>query len=439
MKSRHIYGPIIGEDELRYFINPVRMTLEVDKVSYDKLFKDPSEVKAKVESFYAAVLYKYLSSMSISSKNGFVGYYCSFDYVPHVDGYDFRFNPITFVNNLFHFYGIDKHIDYINLDLEQNRRFFIDLVRNIVHDNLSKISMIERGITEKRQVLIDLDNNIGNITCMYDRNLDDFIKGNVRPNDMLFYLAYKSLFEYNKTKENKYLVFPYEYYQYVLDKRAPNIPHKINFREGGRLWYDDFRKDYDRLVGKDTKIYDDEDRLETKDIFIGCEILRPGDFEEEAREAIKRERILYGLEHPIDFEKYENLYDAKIKCYSKSGYDNYVRGTLGLDGYVGFKYNNEYLIFDRFYQTDRNGIRRLLIRPQAMYALPSDRLELIKYPKHAIMEAKKIDERIERHYHNDGCSFVRDVERISTGPNVSTSTFEKELEKLSANVLVKRK
>ena len=55
-----------------------------------------------------------------------------------------------------------------------------------------------------------------------------------------------------------------------------------------------------------------------------------------------------------------------------------------------------------------------------------------------MIAAKDKDPRIERHYHRDDTdSFERNVKRISTGPNVSISTFDEEIEKLKKNVRVK--
>ena len=91
-------------------------------------------------------------------------------------------------------------------------------------------------------------------------------------------------------------------------------------------------------------------------------------------------------------------------------------------------------VFSLIPKPNTSNIEKIYEYSDLKNSLTSRELEVLK-----LMTEGKTDKRIERHYHTDSNSFERNVNRIITGPNVSTSTFEKELEKLSEKMLVKRR
>lgn len=439
MKSKHIYNGEIPIEELNSFINPITMYLPVDRTSYPTIFNNSMEIENQVRSYFEKAIRLFLPSMSEGKKETLLRYYCTFCYTPHSDGYDFRFNPIHFVNSIFNLFDVNKEIDFINLDKPENIEFFKDIVRNNIREYLLQKN-IESEETIK--ILLELDKNLDTLVNMYKTPLDSFINKGVRPKDMLFYLSYKSLIKYCSTGDEKYAVMPYEYYHNVYNNFSRNNaqnsswPHKAWINGRGKRWFDQFAEEYEELIG-DKVISDNKHRLDFSEIIIGCEILKPGEFVKYAKETTQRQRALYSSE--IDYSKYEDLLNRKINCYSNSGFDTFIRGELGLDGYIGLKYRNEYILLDQLYNTDKYGIKNLLIKPEAFFALPSDRLSLIVYPKQEIIKAKETDSRIKRHYHTNSDSFENNVKRIVTGPNVSNSTFDVEINKLSTKMLIKRK
>ena len=440
MKSKHIYNGEIPTDEIYSFINPIALSISVDRASYPSIFNNPTEIEDQVSNFFRTVFKTFIPSMNQERIEVLIKYYLTFSYMPHSDGYDFRFDPIHFVNSIFNLLGIYKTVDFINLDKPENVEFFKEVVRNNIHEFL-----LNKNIDDERKIriLMELDKNLDLLVGMYKTPLNHLINKSVRPKDMLFYLAYRSLVKYDTTRNEKYAVLPYEYYHHVYDNFSRNNqsnsawPHKIWVSGRGKRWFEQFAEEYEELIGKEKTVVDSEYGLNYNEIIIGCEILKPGEFDSYAKDTIQRQRA--ARETVVDYEKYEDLLNRKINCYSNSGFDTFIRGELGLDGYVGFKYGNEYILLDQLYKTDRFGVKNLLIQPEAFYALPSDRLPLIRNPKTEIIKAKKTDDRIERHYHTTVNSFEGNVHRIITGPNVSSSTFDIEVEKLSSQMLIKRR
>ena len=203
---------------------------------------------------------------------------------------------------------------------------------------------------------------------------------------------------------------PYEYYHNVCANfnrnNASNSawPHRVWIGGKGKRWFDQFMDEYEALIGKDKVISDSGNRLDYNEILIGCEILKPGEFTSYAKETVQRQRAT--RETTIDYEKYEDLLNRKINCYSNSGFDTFIRGELGLDGYIGLKYRNEYILLDQLYKTDRYGVKNLLIEPEAFFAIPSDRLSLIRNPKTEMCISNNLQLKIEKIHNNYEYSII---------------------------------
>ena len=444
MKSEHVYNGEIFKEELTNFINPVNINIEIDLNSISQLFKDSETISNMTIETYYNLFEKYFSGLGSLDKSILSQFFGKITYTPHTNGYDFRFSPISFVNDIFRFCKMEKHIDFINLDVEDNKKYFIQLVRNCikqyVNDNLGKKNPIIY-----KYLLVGLYNNIGSIVdTLYNRNINPLLMYNVKPKDMLFYLSYSSLLEYEKTMDENYLVMPYEYYHNVYKKYNDrgkynsSYPHKLEFPNRGKLWFDDFAREYDSFVGKERIVNDNEYRFDKENVIIGCELLRPGEFNRYARDTYQRETQYLSEKRNINYDKYINLLNRKLNFYSNSDFNTFIKGELGLDGYIGFKYKNEYVVLDQLYSINKQGIRNLLIKPEAVYGIPSDKLSLIRYPKTTLIKEKKKDERIKRYYHTDTNSFENNINNLITGPNLSTSSFDEEIDKLSTKMLIKR-
>jgi hypothetical protein len=444
MKSKHIYYGKIPNDELYNFINPIEMTIDIDRKSFPFLFNYSYEVDEYCTNTFDSIVRQALPSMNEDDRRLLCEEYSSFTYVPNSKGYDFKLSPISFINNIFYLLNIDKNIDFINLDNESGRNYFVDLVKTNIDDCIKNKDLNDY----QKKILLELGSSASKLVSMDNNTYNDYFEKRINnPKNMLFYLAYKSLIRYEHTRDEKYLVFPYEYYHNVysnyssVNEHNSEWPLKIRFNHRGKLWFDEFADEYESIIGKDRVINDSIYRLGFNELIVGCEILRPDYFGPYTRGVIGGgpNGGIIGGPDIIDYDKYERLLERKLNCYGQSGFDTFIKGSLGLDGYVGFKYKNECIILDQLYKTDKFGIKNLLIEPEAFYGIPSDKLLLITSPKSKIIEAKKTDDRIERHYHTNSNWFETCVEKMSKGPNVSTSTFTEEVEKLKTKMLVKIK
>jgi hypothetical protein len=154
-----------------------------------------------------------------------------------------------------------------------------------------------------------------------------------------------------------------------------------------------------------------------------------------------RDNIAFVRSNPnVDYDKYIKLFDVKMNYYMHSPYIKHIQGKYGLNGYIGFSYKNDYLLFDKFYNSETidPSKRTILTHGEAIYGLPADRLSVIKGTKQDIVEAKKVDDRIRKVNHTPNYSFINKLDGIIYGPNLSLKSFDQVLEEEKKRMLIKQ-
>ena len=437
-KSKHnFYNSFmdIPVGELSNFINPINMSLYIYPNDLSRIFKSTVDLNTFINNYFNK-LFDLIPSMPEGNKSQFISKYASITYTPHTSGYDFRFSPIDFINNLFSYMYLNYKIPFVNLDNGYGMNYLKDYIKAYIDDFLRDESQIQVVSYEiKKDILLELKDNINKIVDMYYTNLDNMVNNNVIPKDMLLYLANISLKRYEEEQDNRYLVLPYEYYHYVSHMNTSTFPHKINVK-GKRTWFDDFRSEYESNIDPNIYIDDTNYILNDHEVLLAWDILKPGMLERQIRDAHE-----YIRSNPnVDYEKYRKLFEVKMNYYMNSPYVKYIQGKYGLLGYVGFSYMNEYLLFDKFHNSDTidPNDRTMLTHAEAIYALPSDRFNVLRGSKQGIIRAKERDQRIKKINHTPNYSFLGKLDDIITGPNVSSTTFDKVIEQEKKRMLIRK-
>ena len=423
--------------ELRYsavedFIEPITTTIDLNMMEFNNFYIG-KESNPDFRELKRTVIRKYNDIVSLLDDGlGFrfnLGRLYNISYTPHRDKYDFRLNPIVFINNLFKGLGLNNEIPFIDLDDRYGLSCFDEFVYRNIKDILDN--------TEDEYVIYILENLVDNLKIvneLYYVDINSLIEETAIPKDILFTLAYKSLNDFIDTNNEVYKIFAYNYYHRISHMKNTAYPHTLRTINSNYIWYDGYRQLYRDYIGEDYVPNVDKYKLNNRNVVIGMDILRPGSIDKELTDIVHRVRS----ESNVDYDKFINLFEKKINFYKHSPYVNTVIGKYGLNGYMGFTYENEYLVFDKFYNSDTiNPARRtILTHGEAIYALPSDRFGIIAKTKQDIIEEKEIDTRIKKLNHNE--TFIKRIEPIIYGPNVSTSTFEEEIEKYKTKMLINR-
>lgn len=437
-KSNHVFTRFgdIPVDELSYFINPINISLEVNKESIENTFTNPMEVRDYINSFYKNIMDAYFPSMDDERKKRFIRYRATISYTPHTSGYDFRFNPIDFINELFEMMELDYSIPFINLDNGLGMNYLKDYVRAYINDFKRDDALKQTSSYDKKLAIMeDLNKNLDEIVKMYYRSLDNTINAYVIPKDMLLYLALKSLSKYEDgtTKDEKYLVLPYEYYHHISHMNTTPYPHAIQYN-GQKRWFPEFRQYYVNACDPLYRVDDSQYILNDHELLLAWDILKPGMLERQIRDINQRVKA----KPNVDYDKYLDLFEKKMNYYMNSPYINYIQGKYGLNGYIGFTYKNEYLLFDKFHNSDTidPSKKTILTHGEAVFALPSDRFDIVKGDKQRVLDARKYDDRIIKVNHTP--SFTNRLDNIINGPNVSYATFDQILKREKRKVLINK-
>ena len=122
----------------------------------------------------------------------------------------------------------------------------------------------------------------------------------------------------------------------------------------------------------------------------------------------------------------------------KSPYVHYIKGKYGLLGYVGFSYTNDYLVFDKFHNSETVDPKdkTILTHGEAIFAVPADRFNIVRADKQRIIKAKKRDPRIKKINHTPNYSFLNKLDGVIHGPNVSLQSFEDVIEQQKKRILI---
>lgn len=427
MKSKHIYRNMeIPYEELKYFVEPQKVNMLITYKDLPNIL-DKNMDNNGVINYIANVFIDLLNHMPNLKQYERHSIAC-ITYNSHLTGYDFRFNPIDIVNMIYRCLELDYRIPFINLDTDMGMDYLKEYIKSY-----NKDIRRQKPNIEILSIINELDYNVDRICSLYNDNLEAKIKNHILPKDALFYIAYKYLRVYEITKDPKYFVIPAEYYTYVSHMQTSYYPHKILFK-GSRIWFEDFRKKYNEIEEPPSKEEFDEFILPEEEILIAYDILKPGMVEREIRDVVHRAQA-----NP-DYKKYQKLFEMKMNFYMNSNYVKYIKGLYGLLGYVGFSYNNEYLVFDKFHnsETKDDTKRTILTHGEAIYALPSDRFSILSKDKQQVNEARKTDDRIKKMNHTINGSFLNRLDNVVNGDNVSTTTLEEELKKQQGKILIKR-
>ena len=367
MKSKHDFNWDIPYEELKYFIEPIKLNTQIPYVDLGINFFFYNDTK---EDFIKEIDNEYLSLVKYMpttkekiGKKSFLG----ITHTSHVDGYDFRFNPITVVNNIYSRLRLDYQVPFIDLDQEVKMDYFKNYVKNCNKDIRREI-----GDIRIKDITYELDGNIDRICELYGHTLDRRLRPILIPKNALFYLAYRNLRLYQSTNKVERKIIPYEYYNYVFKTNTSEYPKSVFFSSKfNKYWYPEFEKDYENEIGKEY-IPSKLDLLTGKEEVLALDVLKPGAIEREIRDIALRTRAAAD----VDYKKYQDLFEMKMNYYMNSDYITSLKGKYGLEGYLGFSYLNEYVLFDKFYNSETldPSKKTILTHGEAIYALPSDRL-----------------------------------------------------------------
>ncbi len=371
-----IYGDI-GYNDMLCFMPKDDMEYPINRGSYRGVFRKYGEAAKEIT---------YLNSMFLSQifGNKFMDFRYSFKNaitpsLVYDDGWKLEITPVSFFNSILSEAGSDDIITHKDRDLiiekltnlkkelaSMSRKEFIVnanhyLVKNMNFCNLSindYMSFIDYSIANIDRILA-----IPNIES-------DKLNSNSLPKDILYACSINALDIMKSSNNNDLCVLPNYYYDRVSSVGSSPYAHSCNVNGIVYFGYLGFNEKYNYLKQSRPELFRRTgnlmDNVTLLDTFA---LIRPGHSDDRR---ISVSEVTKRNSYQMSDEEIAAVRD-KIDFFENTPYKTKVAGLNRFDGYFGYVYDNDYLVFVKFYANKRESRGG---RGNAIYVLPADLLDL---------------------------------------------------------------
>ena len=410
-------------EELTNFLEPLKLTIDIPlykgcKIVNDDCLKEIFKIKLEV-------INNILPSISDTQKRD-IAYNWNITYIPHKEGYTIGLSPISLIDTIYKKLALNNKVSFYNLDEDSDKEIF----KNSVLNYLNKASTTYNKNYLLKPIIEDLNSNMDKLFAIKDIDLKPLLDKTMSYKNCLFYLVLSSMKELEKTAKTKYSVLPKKYYEEVIIPDSLQWPRYISIDK--QIYsIQDFIEEYQFLMNNKPDLFNASaiDRLGVNIYRGSFELLPSGSITKSTIQKIKKESN-------INYEKYKKLYENKINYYFHTNFKSLLMGTYGLKGYYGFAYPNDTVVADKLFNNQLT--RTILTHDEAIYTLPSDRLEVIALDKQSIKTEKAKDDRINKYNHDPKYNWINKINRIIENDNNSLCTFEEKIKELEEQGLVLR-
>ena len=250
-------------------------------------------------------------------------------------------------------------------------------------------------------------------------------KSLIIPKNLLMYSAAKSLGIFRETGDIDYYKYSKDYYNNVSNSKEYNPEWPKRMMVDGITYshdYHTYNDVFDYVRGLSFPLlYIDLGIEDKKKITLKSKTIKKG---------INNQVIkLNGASKPkkeIDYNKINKALDRKITFYKGLKNVGIIDCTNKDVDYIGFILDNNYVIFDKFYDYDKKGNIKKVALNNAIYVVTLDVLKQCDFDKKTIRNyiEKNRDFKAYRLYHNDTDSYQEKVNKILTYKPISTIDYK---------------
>ena len=371
-----IYGDI-GYNDMLCFMPKDTMEYPINRESYRGVFRNYNDATREIA---------YQNSLLLSQifGNRFNDFKYSFrnainPSLVYDDGWKLQITPVAFFNSIVSEVGSDDVITHKDKDLiieklnnlideissKSDEEFFDGinyyLKKNMRYSNLNKnnyIDFINYSIRNIDSIL-----SIPNIES-------DKLNNNSLPKDILYACSINALDIMESSNSSDLCVLPNYYYDRVSSIGRSAYPHKCYVNGTGYFGYNCYNDKYSSLKQSRPHLFSRTgnlmDNVTLLDTFA---LIRPG---HDGDKRITVSEVTKRNSYQMSDEEIAAVKD-KIDFFENTPYKTKVAGLNRFDGYFGYVYDNDYLVFVKFYANKRESRGG---RGNAIYVLPADLLDL---------------------------------------------------------------
>lgn len=334
-----------------------------------------------------------------------------------------------------------KHIEdelYFQLEVES---IYSDSKTSNRYKNLEKFK-------DNYSYIIDVLNNVNqylNRIIYYQIGEEQFLRENHRRlkeniknpaviwKNLLLYVAVNSLHQFYETGDINYYRLAKTYYTYISEPNKAEYPKDITIN-GKRYNYSTFNTEFEYI--RDLSFPKLDIKLQIEDLPQVVTFAYPGKIEPQIDQIHPNNKTKnVSQDQYLEEQKRYGILDRKLKFYPKLR--SVTLGTIKViekdKDYFGYVLNNNYIIFEKFYETGKNKGTMKPCKENAIYVVTIDTaikcdFDLKKMKEYiAKTKNKKLGQRL---YHTNKNSYQEKLMEVATYPNISSVSYS-DLKKLT--------
>ena len=282
---------------------------------------------------------------------------------------------------------------------------------NILSTNLKRIIKLMVSTEYSVKNAIDVQVNEERNLRSNHKDLKNIKNKNVSWKNLMYYTGVKSLLKYVKTGDMNYYRYVKNFYKNVSTNAKIEKPKAMKI---DKIYFDCRFNTFNEWF-EDVRSYNFPEILVKLDIEDRDTIT----FRETLKRGNGMKGTITGVSTPkkkVDYSKISDTLDRKIKFYR--GLEGKVQGIIkGFDtdtDYIGFVLNNNYVVFDKFYELSKDGTKANPAYGNRVYVVTLDVLEACGRNKQRIRDyiSKNHDFKAFNYNHTDTDSYQDRVKEV---------------------------
>lgn len=326
-------------------------------------------------------------------------------------GWTLCITPNSIINDILRLVGSKTRVDNYYLPID-NTLSIKNQQKQYLLDVLNKEKQ-NQTITNKQI----LDTTINNIDYILNYSYVDLDKrDNISYKAFIYYMALDCL---KRMEEGQTILcdLPLVYYERVSKPGISEWPHTVWHDNKPYFTYDPYNERLEKLFKSKPALFQKPTRDQLYHVLNCLEFLPSGHITRNFTTAHTSKGTVKF--NPSAFKRLKEN-EARMKFYESFDRQEAFIGTGGgLNGYFGYVFPNNYVIFDKFYT---NYQTKYPAKDQAIYAFPADKFMYSLLTKPAIMAISQTDKTIKRINHTG--AWQSKIEEIFNGPDVSSVDFD---------------
>jgi hypothetical protein len=334
------------------------------------------------------------------------------------EGWNISITTNSIINDILRHIDSKTRVDdyYLPIDNSLNKK---EQKKQYLLDVLNKELSEQRCCTNKEIIKKAIEKIDLIMNCKY---VDLDRRGDITTKSLAMFLALECL-KGMEQGNNLLCDFANTYYERVSKPASSAWPSTIWFEGEPYFTYSPFNERYEKLLKKDVKAFQKPTKFNQYHILSSLSFLPSGKIDRNFMEMRTSKGTVRFNPEAILTRMHEN--EKRMKFYeSFDRKEAFVAQGEGLDGYFGYVFPNNYIVFDKFFT---NYETRYPAGSNAIYAMTADKFLYSEFDKQTMTKIAKEDPTVFKFNHYG--AWKSRIKEVYEMPDISQEDFEDVVDK----------